>query len=532
MPERAQSFIGNTTFRRFGAFGIIVGMLLSFASARGQVVINEFAYDDSGPDDLEYVELFNTESSSVDLSGWILDTGGVVPGPQYELPEGTVIAPKAYLLLGSLSVPNVDVALGTTDLFGDGPGYITLMEDPGVVVDGVVYEANKGLAGFPPEATEEGGIWGNHVLVSATQLSWQRWFDGYDTDENGADFGQLPWTPGSTNDRSEAPRFASDFEATLPGLALEQFPGSFARAVVVEPMAASNSNPNVIPESPGGGNALVAWDPAGGGNFVALEAAPIADMMFEAWVYFDANLEAIDESETWSLGLRGTSGTFYNIPVIFDSNGNTGVTWTYQVTSSSATLYLIDEGSGGLITERVQLGSIPIVPGENDGWQRLRLEVDGDEVTGYFGGSYGSTDDGIRIDGATETELIGNFYIGYREAVTNESSVRPPTIDDLDVRPLGEETPRFRRASPNADAIVDLTDAVFLLNFLFLGGPEPTCEKSADTDDSGTLEITDGVSILNFLFLGGEPPQSPFGDCGSDATPDELSCESFAACEP
>jgi hypothetical protein len=48
---------------------------------------------------------------------------------------------------------------------------------------------------------------------------------------------------------------------------------------------------------------------------------------------------------------------------------------------------------------------------------------------------------------------------------------------------------------------------------------------------SADQEITDAVYLLNFLFLGGRAPVNPFPKCGLDPTEDELSCESFESCQ-
>jgi hypothetical protein len=94
-----------------------------------------------------------------------------------------------------------------------------------------------------------------------------------------------------------------------------------------------------------------------------------------------------------------------------------------------------------------------------------------------------------------------------------------------------ESQPRsFRRGDGNGDGKLDLSDAVFVLNHLFVGGTEPPCLDSADADDSGDLDITDAVYSLSFLFLGGPAPPSPFLDCGVDPTPDGLGCEGFEPC--
>ena len=50
------------------------------------------------------------------------------------------------------------------------------------------------------------------------------------------------------------------------------------------------------------------------------------------------------------------------------------------------------------------------------------------------------------------------------------------------------------------------------------------CPKSVDADDNGVLEITDGVYLLGFLYLGGPAIPEPFGACGADPVADDLPC--------
>ncbi|MBI4603484.1 MAG: hypothetical protein HY721_16150 [Planctomycetes bacterium] len=82
--------------------------------------------------------------------------------------------------------------------------------------------------------------------------------------------------------------------------------------------------------------------------------------------------------------------------------------------------------------------------------------------------------------------------------------------------------PAFKRGDANASGRVDLSDAVFLLGFLFLGDSPPPCPDAADADDSGALDITDAIFDLGFLFLGNAPPPAPGpSTCGPDPTPEE-----------
>lgn len=98
---------------------------------------------------------------------------------------------------------------------------------------------------------------------------------------------------------------------------------------------------------------------------------------------------------------------------------------------------------------------------------------------------------------------------------------------DGDVAVVGRP---FRRGLCNADGQLDLSDPVFLLQYLFTGGSSPGCLDACDGDDSGSLDLTDAVYGLNYLFRGGSPPPPPFVECGSDPTPDDLRCDRFPGC--
>ena len=85
----------------------------------------------------------------------------------------------------------------------------------------------------------------------------------------------------------------------------------------------------------------------------------------------------------------------------------------------------------------------------------------------------------------------------------------------------------FLRGDSNADCGVDISDAVHILTYLFVGGDVPTCLKSADSDDSGVLDLTDAIRMLGFLFRGAMALPEPFPAPGGDLTPDGLSCDAY-----
>jgi hypothetical protein len=83
----------------------------------------------------------------------------------------------------------------------------------------------------------------------------------------------------------------------------------------------------------------------------------------------------------------------------------------------------------------------------------------------------------------------------------------------------------FRRGDANSDAEVDISDPVFILQSLFLGGPLPACADAADSNDDGAIDLSDAVFVLQHKFLGGAPPPEPYPGCGLDASvTDTLGC--------
>ncbi|MGQ9591055.1 MAG: S8 family serine peptidase [Planctomycetota bacterium] len=85
----------------------------------------------------------------------------------------------------------------------------------------------------------------------------------------------------------------------------------------------------------------------------------------------------------------------------------------------------------------------------------------------------------------------------------------------------------FVRSECSGDRKLDLSDAVFGLQYLFLGGATPSCLEACDSNDDGGLDIADSVYTLQFLFTGGPPPPAPFGACGYDEAGYALGCASY-----
>ena len=97
-------------------------------------------------------------------------------------------------------------------------------------------------------------------------------------------------------------------------------------------------------------------------------------------------------------------------------------------------------------------------------------------------------------------------------------------FDTLEIRKATtpEEQP-FLRGDAGRDGEVDISDVVTILLQLFSGAPT-SCADAADADDSGVADVSDAIFLLGFLFLGGAVPPPPTREAATDPTPDSLGC--------
>jgi len=64
-----------------------------------------------------------------------------------------------------------------------------------------------------------------------------------------------------------------------------------------------------------------------------------------------------------------------------------------------------------------------------------------------------------------------------------------------DVQPIG------------GDGVVDLGDLLFIINYLYKGGPEPDPYSEGDADCSGIIDLGDVLTLINYLYKGGPVPR-------------------------
>jgi hypothetical protein len=167
-----------------------------------------------------------------------------------------------------------------------------------------------------------------------------------------------------------------------------------------------------------------------------------------------------------------------------------------------------------------------------------------DEIQGLLTGGEicdnGEDDDGDTLVDCDDPDCAA----ACREVCDNGEDDDGDTLVDCDDPDCAAECAGggFVRGDADASGVINITDGIYLLGYLFQGTAAPPCIDAADVDDSGgnAPNITDAIYLLGYLFKGDAepPPPSPSvasyeapGDCGPDPTDDGMGCEAFSPCD-
>ena len=89
----------------------------------------------------------------------------------------------------------------------------------------------------------------------------------------------------------------------------------------------------------------------------------------------------------------------------------------------------------------------------------------------------------------------------------------------------------FQRGDANTDSFLDISDALAVLGYSFLGS-SLACEDAADANDDGAIDVSDAIAMLEAVFGVGPLPGTPtIGACDTDPTIlDPLTCATYPSC--
>ena len=70
----------------------------------------------------------------------------------------------------------------------------------------------------------------------------------------------------------------------------------------------------------------------------------------------------------------------------------------------------------------------------------------------------------------------------------------------------------YKCGDANGDELVNVSDAVYIINYVFSGGLAPEPLESGDVNCDSRVNVSDAVYVINFVFSGGMPPCDIDGD--------------------
>jgi hypothetical protein len=252
------------------------------------------------------------------------------------------------------------------------------------------------------------------------------------------------------------------------------------------------------------------------------------DFSFEAWV----KPSSISGVKTL-IDKRTQSGSNYYGYCIFLSNGKPGIQlasggynnfvavnvnvpvdgqWHFvaiSVTRASTVSFTVDS------TEEIR----PVgIPGNLD--NTANLQIGGNIFTSTYR-FMGGIDEVALYKEALSSEDIQHHYHnglsehGYGDGVGDVCDNCPDTYNpdqkDSDHDGIGDAC-EIVCGDANNNGVIDVSDVVYLINYLFIHGPAPVPQLCAgDTSGDGSVDVSDVVYLINYLFIHGP---APGGCCG------------------
>ncbi|MGB5105229.1 MAG: PQQ-dependent sugar dehydrogenase [Candidatus Zixiibacteriota bacterium] len=104
----------------------------------------------------------------------------------------------------------------------------------------------------------------------------------------------------------------------------------------------------------------------------------------------------------------------------------------------------------------------------------------------------------IAITDCNSNGLVDSCEIAYGVVPDTNSNGIPDSCD-----PIGPIC-----GDADGNSIVTISDAVYLINYIFAGGPAPSPLSAGDSDCNGIVTISDAVYLINYIFSGGPAPCS------------------------
>jgi hypothetical protein len=218
------------------------------------------------------------------------------------------------------------------------------------------------------------------------------------------------------------------------------------------------------------------------------------NVSFDYWLYEGQDLILVHtNSAVFSFNVPYTLGAKYI--EVWDSNDN--VMFSKTVSSHSPSVGVIYPNGGEILT----IGEEHTLIWEAD-------DIDGDSL--LYSVDY-------NVEGGNWIPI--DWDLVQEQCIWNTSNLTPG--ENYRIRIMANDganiavdssdatfslTLGYLRGDANEDGEVNLADAVYLVNYLFIGGPPPDPMEAGDANCDGEVDLADAVYIINYLFIGGPPP--------------------------
>lgn len=186
-------------------FSLVIFLSAQNVFSQG-LVINEFDYDQVQQDSAEFIELYNSSSSPIDLGLYsVILVNGNMNAIYNTIPlPSQFLNPSSYFVICGFNnvVPFCDLVLPdslTSNVLQNGsPDAIAIIENSSSnIIDVVSYEGTMGSPYFETTGIPPGINTSDSGLVNFVGIS--RFPDGMDLNDNSQDFHLVCITPGSAN---------------------------------------------------------------------------------------------------------------------------------------------------------------------------------------------------------------------------------------------------------------------------------------------------------------------------------------------
>lgn len=205
----------------------------------------------------------------------------------------------------------------------------------------------------------------------------------------------------------------------------------------------------------------------------------------------------VNSVELAGIGSRYEYDSAVIVPVAVDTIGEGSIVVEYELLGRSI-------GYVGAVAVRSDRPGVLVVNFVPDFFNQARIPAgSGPIIKVYFDVSPTAPLSGSLFMPTDSGPIVNSF------ATPSGEGILPTLVGtDFNVVPL----PYFP-GDPDSSGFVNISDVVYLVSYVFQGGPLPMSPNAGDTNGDCVINVLDLVRIIDYLFRGGPPPEIGCVEC-------------------